>query len=157
MNSLANDETHGRTEAAEDYRADRMFLGAAIEALGLPRAAADRVRFEGPDSLPSTFAVTALASAAVGAAALAVSELVAAVADAPPVIVDRRLASLWFGMSLRPVGWTLPSPWDPGTRSPGTIPRATAGSASVLGGPKRRLFALFIALEHSSLQCVSRS
>ena len=25
------------------------------------------------------------------------------------------------------------------------------------GGPKRRLFALFIALEHSSLQCVSRS
>ena len=26
-----------------------------------------------------------------------------------------------------------------------------------LGGPKRRLFALFIALEHSSLQCVSRS
>jgi len=38
MNSLANDETHGRTEAAEDYRADRMFLGAAIEALGLPRS-----------------------------------------------------------------------------------------------------------------------
>ena len=113
MNSLANDETQGRTEAADDYRADRMFLGAAIEALGLPRAAADRVRFEGPDSLPSTFAVTAFASAAVGAAALAVSELVAAVADAPPVIVDRRLASLWFGMSLKPVGWTLPSPWDP--------------------------------------------
>ena len=27
----------------------------------------------------------------------------------------------------------------------------------LLGGPKRRLFALFIALEHSSLQCVSRS
>ena len=113
MKSLANDETHGRTEAAEEYRADRMFLGAAIEALGLPRAAADRVRFEGPDSLPSTFAVTAFASAAIGAAALAVSELVAAVGDAPQVIVDRRLASLWFGMSIKPVGWTLPSPWDP--------------------------------------------
>jgi len=70
MNSFANDETHGRTEAAEDYRADRMFLGAAIEALGLPRTAADRVRFEGPDSLPSAFAVTAFASAAIGAAAL---------------------------------------------------------------------------------------
>jgi hypothetical protein len=67
-----------------------MFLGAAIEPLGLPRAAADRVRFEGPDSLPSTFPVTAFASAAIGAAALAVSELVAAVADAPPVTVDRR-------------------------------------------------------------------
>ena len=113
MNSFANDETHSRTEAAEDYRADRMFLGAAIEPLGLPRAAADRVRFEGPDSLPSAFAVTAFASAAIGAAALAVSELVAAVADAPPVTVDRRLASLWFGMSIKPVGWTLPSPWDP--------------------------------------------
>jgi hypothetical protein len=50
------------------------------------------VRFEGPDSLPSTFAVTAFASAAIGAAALAVSELVAVVADALPVIVDRRLA-----------------------------------------------------------------
>ena len=112
MNSFANDETHGRTEAAEDYRADRMFLGAAIEALGLPRTAADRVRFEGPDSLPSAFAVTAFASAAIGAAALAVSELVAAVADAPPVVVDRRLASLWFRMSIEPVGWTLPSPWD---------------------------------------------
>jgi hypothetical protein len=90
-----------------------MFLGAAIEPLGLPRAAADRVRFEGPDSLPSTFPVTAFASAAIGAAALAVSELVAAVADAPPVTVDRRLASLWFGMSIKPVGWTLPLPWDP--------------------------------------------
>jgi hypothetical protein len=112
INSGANDETHSRTEAAEDYRGDRMFLGAAIEPLGLPRAAADRVRFEGPDSLPSTFPVTAFASAAIGAAALAVSELVAAVADAPPVTVDRRLASLWFGMSIKPVGWTLPLPWD---------------------------------------------
>jgi hypothetical protein len=90
-----------------------MFLGAAIEALGLPRAEADHVRFEGQDSLPSVFAVTAFASAAIGAAALAVSQLVAAVADAPPIIVDRRLASLWFGMSIKPIGWTLPPPWDP--------------------------------------------
>jgi hypothetical protein len=90
-----------------------MFLGAATEPLGLPRAAAERVRFEGPDSLPSTYAVTSFASAAIGTAALAVSELVAAVADPPPVTVDRRLASLWFGTSIKPVGWTLPSPWDP--------------------------------------------
>jgi hypothetical protein len=89
MNSFANDETPGRAEAAEDYGADRMALGAAVEALGLPRAAADRVRFEGPESLPSAFSVTALASAAIGAAALAVSELVAAGADAPAVIVDQ--------------------------------------------------------------------
>ena len=50
--NLANDKTHGGTEAAEDCRADRMFLGADIEALGLPRAAADRVRFEGATVFP---------------------------------------------------------------------------------------------------------
>jgi hypothetical protein len=92
MKSLTNDETHGRTEAADDCRADRMFLGAAIEALGLPRAAGDRVRFEGPGSLPSTFAVTAFASAAIGAAALAVSEL-GEIGDRPLLpIADRRKA-----------------------------------------------------------------
>ena len=141
MNSFANDETHSRTEAAEDYRADRMFLGAAIEPLGLPRAAADRVRFEGPDSLPSAFAVTAFASAAIGAAALAVSELVAAVADAPPVTVDRRLASLWFGMSIKPVAWTLPSPWDP---IAGDYPAADGWIRLHTNAPRHRRAALHV-------------
>jgi CoA-transferase family III len=139
MNSFANDETHGRTEAAADCSADRIFLGAAIEALGLPRTAADRVRFEGPDSLPSAFAVTAFASAAIGAAALAVSELVARVADAPPVIVDRRLASLWFGLSIKPIGWKLPAPWDP---IAGDYPAADGWIRLHTNAPRHRAAAL---------------
>ena len=31
----------------------------------------------------------------------------------PAVRVDRRMASLWFGTSLRPQGWTMPPQWDP--------------------------------------------
>ncbi|MDB5685936.1 MAG: L-carnitine dehydratase/bile acid-inducible protein, partial [Rhizorhabdus sp.] len=31
----------------------------------------------------------------------------------PPVIVDRRLSSLWFGWSIRPIGWTMAAAWDP--------------------------------------------
>ena len=46
----------------------------------------------GADSLPSAFAVTALASASIGAAALTVSELVAALGTPPPIVFDRRLA-----------------------------------------------------------------
>ncbi len=116
---------------------DRLFLDAIVEALGLPPRTAERMRFEGRDSLLSGFAVTALGSAAIGAAALTVSDLLAAVGSAPPVVVDRRLASLWFGMSIRPIGWMLPSPWDPiagdylaadgwirlHTNAPGTAPR----------------------------------
>ena len=57
--------------------------------------------------------MTALASASIGAAALTVSELVAALGTPPPLVVDRRLASMWFAQSIRPIGWSLPSPWDP--------------------------------------------
>jgi crotonobetainyl-CoA:carnitine CoA-transferase CaiB-like acyl-CoA transferase len=32
--------------------------------------------------------------------------------DAGTVQVDRRLASLWFGYSFRPLGWTMPDLWD---------------------------------------------
>src|SRR5262249_10894292 len=31
----------------------------------------------------------------------------------PSLTVDRRLASFWFGLSIRPIGWSLPAPWDP--------------------------------------------
>ena len=113
MNGLAKGETRVSTEGGGDDGTDCRFLAAIGEALGWPRCAAERIRFEGSDILPSAFPVTALASAAIGAAALAVSDLVAAVADAPPVVVDRRMAAFWFGTSIRPMGWTLPSPWDP--------------------------------------------
>ncbi len=68
----------------------------------------------GAGDLASVFAVTDLASASVGTAMLAVAELIAARHGGwPEVEVDRRLASLWFGTSLRPDGWTVPPPWDP--------------------------------------------
>ncbi|GAA3661570.1 CoA transferase [Microbacterium marinilacus] len=63
--------------------------------------------------LPSVFPVTELATASVAAAGLAVADLVAAMGQPPPrVEVDRRLASFWFGSSIRPQGWELPPAWD---------------------------------------------
>jgi hypothetical protein len=68
----------------------------------------------GTGDLPSVFAVSDLATAAIGTAGLATAELIAArFRDSPIVRVDRRLASIWFGMSVRPHGWPLPPIWDP--------------------------------------------
>jgi hypothetical protein len=68
----------------------------------------------GDEALPSTFAVSDLAAASVGAAALAVATLVAARHGlTPKVTVDRRLASFWFASSIRPRGWSMPAVWDP--------------------------------------------
>ncbi|WP_028045732.1 CoA transferase [Cellulomonas sp. URHE0023] len=64
---------------------------------------------QGTGDLPSAFAVTELAVATIGAAGLATADLLGTHA----VQVDRRLASMWFGMSIRPDGWTPPPPWDP--------------------------------------------
>ena len=79
-------------------------------ALGIWGGTAGRVEVRGQGGLSSVFAVSELASAAVGAAALAVADLIAARhGTAPRVEVDRRLASFWFGTSIRPIGWQLPS------------------------------------------------
>ena len=68
----------------------------------------------GSGDLPSVFAVSDLAAAAIGTAGLATSELIATqFRDSPAVRVDRRLASMWFGLSVRPQGWPLPPLWDP--------------------------------------------
>ncbi|WP_296561253.1 CoA transferase [Pigmentiphaga sp.] len=70
----------------------------------------------GAGSLPSIFPVTDLAAAAVGAAGLAVAELIGhRHGHRPAVAVDRRLASFWFETSLRPAGWKLPAARDPVT------------------------------------------
>ena len=67
----------------------------------------------GAGSLPSAFPVSDLASASVAGVALAVSDLLAFTGEARrAVTVDRRLASMWFGSSLRPIGWSVPPPWD---------------------------------------------
>src|SRR5882757_7705654 len=82
--------------------------------LGGDAARLDGLSMSGTGDLPSVFAVSDLASASIGAAGLAIAELISASgAEAPPVEVDRRLASFWFGMTLQPVGWSMPPPWDP--------------------------------------------
>lgn len=83
-------------------------------ALDGPDHRADAVSFVGDGELPSCFPVTNFAAASVATAALAASEAADA-GNARPgsVAVDRRLASLWFGFTLRPEGWTMPGPWDP--------------------------------------------
>jgi hypothetical protein len=95
------------------FAISRHMLHAASSALDLPAAAPDAVVFEGAGDLPSYFATTDLAAASVAAAALAVRELIAAQGGtANAVRVDRRLASLWFGWSLQPLGWERPPLWD---------------------------------------------
>ena len=84
-------------------------LGEIIAALDLPATAADGVRFDGSDRMPSCFPVSDLAVASIGAACAAIAELAAAGGAAADVAVDYRLAALWFGWSIRPEGWEMPS------------------------------------------------
>jgi CoA-transferase family III len=87
-------------------------LNAILAALDVPQDVAKRVTFAGDDRLPSCFAVSDLAVASIGSAAAMISELVGLSSTTPPVAVSYRLASLWFGWSLRPQGWEMPNPWD---------------------------------------------
>jgi crotonobetainyl-CoA:carnitine CoA-transferase CaiB-like acyl-CoA transferase len=76
-------------------------------------SAADDVVFTGLGGLGSVFPVTDVASAAVATAALAVAELIQTMGCPASVRVDRRLSSMWFSYSIRPMGWSLPAAWDP--------------------------------------------
>jgi crotonobetainyl-CoA:carnitine CoA-transferase CaiB-like acyl-CoA transferase len=87
-------------------------LADILAALDLPQDAASRLTIGGADRLPSCFPVSELAVASIGAAATSISQLLALVSAAPPVAVSSRLSALWFGWSLRPDGWEMPSPWD---------------------------------------------
>lgn len=85
----------------------------AWAALEGPASARECLSVAGQGDLPSVFPVTDLAVASVGVAGLALAELLAMEGGSwPAVQVDRRLASFWFGMSLRPEGWSLPPVWD---------------------------------------------
>jgi CoA-transferase family III len=100
--------------SAEDASRAREFLGRVWHELGGRAEIIDSVELTGSGDLPSVFAVSELATASVAAAGAAVAELVAArLGDLPRAHVDRRLASLWFAWSIRPLGWSLPAPWDP--------------------------------------------
>ena len=90
-------------------------LSSAWSTLGGDPATLDAAVFVEEGALPALFPVTDLASATMAAAGLAISELRNLVTSASPatVIVDRRLASMWFHWSQRPIGWMPPAPWDP--------------------------------------------
>ena len=96
----------------------------------------DNLEVTGSGSLPSVFPVSDLAAAAVGCAGLAVAELIAArFGVAPGVRVDRRLCSIWFGLSVRPQGWQLP----PEKRAEATYAEHRRQKASGSGGCGFRL------------------
>lgn len=79
------------------------------EALGLDLSPDIDVLQCAGGELRSCFRVSDLAEAAFRVAA---REL-AALTGAREVSVDRRLVLMWFGMTLRPSGWSLPAAWDP--------------------------------------------
>lgn len=92
----------------------RTFTTLIGSALGGGDDWSDALEIDGEGALPSAFAVSDLAATAIGAAGLAVAELVEARHGRRPAVrVDRRLASFWFASSIRPRGWTMPAIWDP--------------------------------------------
>ena len=69
---------------------------------------------DGEGNLPSWFDVSGLAVASIGTAGAMLARYTGFLSHTfPKVSVDRRLASLWFGMTLRPDGWQMPPVWDP--------------------------------------------
>jgi crotonobetainyl-CoA:carnitine CoA-transferase CaiB-like acyl-CoA transferase len=82
--------------------------------LGGQEPAASVLSFTGDGDLPSAYAVTDFASAAIGVAALSVAELIGrASSSISTVAIDRRLSSFWFGWSIRPIDWKMPPAQDP--------------------------------------------
>jgi len=89
------------------------FFDQARPALHLPEEALTQFDVQGTAQLASEFPVTDFAVAAIGAAGMALSELIKVQFGQPPRgVVDRKLASLWFGWSIQPMGWQMPAAWD---------------------------------------------
>lgn len=77
--------------------------------------AASSYRAKKPGVLHSAFAVSELATASIAAVGQELSRLMLAMnltPTAPEVVVDQRLASLWYSYSFKPEGWEMPSLWD---------------------------------------------
>ena len=81
-------------------------ITSALDHIGL---SAPEYRETGEGSWPTRFAVSDLAVASIGAAC---AEVAALSGRTDPVSIDRRLASLWFGLTIQPDGWELPPVWD---------------------------------------------
>jgi crotonobetainyl-CoA:carnitine CoA-transferase CaiB-like acyl-CoA transferase len=142
---------------------DLPFLNTMWEALDGAPAALARLRLSGAGDLPSAFATTELAAAAVAVAGLAVAEYIGDAAAS--VIVDRRLSAFWFASSLRPQGWETPSPWDAVAGDYATAdgwirlhtnaPHHRAAALAVLGlGPGADRAAVARAVEGGSAQAL---
>lgn len=87
-------------------------LNAALDLPGGTNALPD-IKITGKDALPSFFAVTDLATASIGIASAMISRYRGlATGDLADIIIDQRLASKWFDMTIRPDGWELPPVWD---------------------------------------------
>ncbi|WP_417423666.1 CoA transferase [Hoeflea sp.] len=99
--------------STSDNQGARSMIAALSAAFGVPDHAASDLQIEGAGSLPSVFAVSDFAVASGATAGLALAEWVTLRSGMQPMTcVDRRLASLWFGFSIAPQGWDLPSVWD---------------------------------------------
>lgn len=106
---LMDDRSHHADSIFEAMQ-DSAFFGHS----GAGSPAEGRVSFRNSGALPSAFAVSDFAAASIAMAGLGVAQWLAALNGKDrEVIVDRRLASMWFAWSIRPDGWTMPSPWDP--------------------------------------------
>ncbi len=77
----------------------------------LDAVASSEVR--GATGLVAAWDVEALATGAVAAFADAVVALLREAGGEPGAAVDAPLVGAWFRQALTPVGWALPSPWDP--------------------------------------------
>jgi hypothetical protein len=87
----------------------RAISAQAWAALGGAPAALDTLEFTGQGDLPSAYAVTDFASAAIACASLSLADFASCRTGPPPLItIDRRLSSFWYGLSIRPQGWALP-------------------------------------------------
>ena len=81
--------------------------------LAWPEDAIRQLSATGQGNLPSVYAVTDLAVASIGAAALSVAMLMKRQdGSASAIEVDRVLSSRWFSQSIKPIGWSLPPTWD---------------------------------------------
>lgn len=83
------------------------------QSLGNRTTSFEQITVSGEGGFASAFPVTELATASWSATGLACSKLLHSHRSyMPHVSVDRRLAALWFGWTLKPLGWQLPPAWD---------------------------------------------
>src|SRR6516162_6859349 len=133
----------------------RAYLAAMTRDLELAPQVMAQVQFCGAGDLPSIFAVSDFAAAAVASAAAAVAQLNATrFGAAPPVTVSRRLASLWFGFSIAPLGWSLPAPWDP---LAGDYPTSDGWIRLHTNAPHHRIAAQHVLGPHADKAAMARA